>query len=259
MADPVPAATFADRHIGPRPHELAAVLETLEVTSLDELLDQVVPEAIRSRAPLEVPAARSEPEALARLREMAARNRPLTSLIGMGYYGTHTPGVIRRNVFESPGWYTAYTPYQPEISQGRLEALLVFQTMVGDLVGLDIANASMLDEASAAAEAMTMARRAGGHGGTAFFVDADTHPQTVAVVATRAEPLGIEVVVGDPGRDLDPRRCSRFSSPPPARAVVWSTIGPLQRWCTSTGAWSRWPRTCWRAPWSPRPASRGPT
>ena len=127
-----------------------------------------------------------------------------TSLIGQGYHGTHTPGVILRNVLENPAWYTAYTPYQPEISQGRLEALLNFQTMVCDLTGMEITNASMLDEGTAAAEAMTLLRRSTKHAGNVFFVDAECHPQTVAVVATRAEPLGIEVVVGDPATDLSP-------------------------------------------------------
>jgi glycine dehydrogenase len=195
---------FAGRHIGPAAHDVATMLATLGLDSLDALLDQAVPPAIRDDKPLELAAAVSEPEALARLRALAGRNRVVTSLIGTGYYGTHTPGVILRNVLESPAWYTAYTPYQPEISQGRLEALLNFQTMVCDLTGLDIANASLLDEATAAAEAMTLARRSSRHAGSVFFVDAECHPQTIAVVATRAEPLGIEVVVGDPATDLDP-------------------------------------------------------
>ncbi len=137
---------------------------------------------------------------LAELRGLASRIRPMTSLIGMGYYGTHTPAVIRRNVLENPAWYTAYTPYQPEISQGRLETLLNYQTMVSSLTGLDIANASLLDEATAAAEAMTMARRLSKVAGSRFFVHHDVHPQTLAVLATRAEPIGIELVVGDEQR-----------------------------------------------------------
>src|SRR5213075_3120001 len=132
----------------------------------------------------------------------AARNRPLTSMIGLGYYGTHTPGVIKRNVLENPAWYTAYTPYQPEISQGRLEALLNFQTMVSDLTAMDLANASLLDEATAAAEAMTMLRRVNGKAGDTIFVDAECHPQIIDVVRTRAEPLGIDVVVGEPEPDM---------------------------------------------------------
>ncbi|MFP5255615.1 MAG: aminomethyl-transferring glycine dehydrogenase [Acidimicrobiia bacterium] len=199
-----PATTFADRHLGPRPEDLDAMLAALGVATLDELIDQAVPKSIRADEPLRLPAASSEPEVLALLRELAGRNQVLTSLIGTGYYGTHTPGVIQRNVLENPAWYTAYTPYQPEISQGRLEALLNFQTMVSDLTGMDVANASMLDESTAAAEAMTLIRRSTTHGASAFFVDAESHPQTIGVVATRAEPLGIEVIVGDPATDLDP-------------------------------------------------------
>jgi glycine dehydrogenase len=195
---------FADRHIGPSPGDVAHMLDTLGVASLDELLDQALPSSIRDDKPLELEDAVTEPEAIARLRAIASRNQALTSLIGQGYYGTHTPGVILRNVLENPAWYTAYTPYQPEISQGRLEALLDFQTMVCDLTGMEITNASMLDEGTAAAEAMTLARRSCKHTGNVFFVDAECHPQTIAVVATRAEPLGIEVVVGDPVTDFDP-------------------------------------------------------
>jgi glycine dehydrogenase len=180
------------------------MLDALGMASLDDLVDQAVPPSIRDDKPLALDAALSEPEAIARLRDLAGRNQVLISLIGQGYYGTHTPGVILRNVLENPAWYTAYTPYQPEISQGRLEALLNFQTLVIDLTGLEIANASMLDEATAAAEAMTLCRRSSRHEGNAFFVDAECHPQTVAVIATRAEPLGIEVVVGDPLTDLSP-------------------------------------------------------
>jgi len=199
-----PARTFADRHLGPRPEDLPAMLDALGVDSLDQLVDQAVPPSIRTDEPLRLPEAASEPEVLARLRAIAGRNRVVTSLIGTGYHGTHTPGVIQRNVLEDPAWYTAYTPYQPEISQGRLEALLNFQTVVSDLTGMDVANASMLDESTAAAEAMTLIRRSTKHEAGAFFIDAETHPQTIAVVATRARPLGIEVVIGDPAVDLDP-------------------------------------------------------
>jgi glycine dehydrogenase len=195
---------FADRHIGPSAADIAHMLDALELSTLDELLDQAVPASIRDDKPLELDDAVTEPEAIARLRALADRNQVVTSLIGQGYYGTHTPGVILRNVLENPAWYTAYTPYQPEISQGRLEALLNFQTMVCDLTGMEITNASMLDEGTAAAEAMTLTRRATRHAGNVFFVDAECHPQTIAVVATRAEPLGIEVVVGDPVVDLSP-------------------------------------------------------
>jgi glycine dehydrogenase len=198
-----PATTFADRHLGPRPEDVDTMLAVLGVATLDDLVEQAVPKSIRTDQPLNLPTARSEPDVLAVLRELAERNEVVTSLIGAGYHGTHTPGVILRNVLEDPAWYTAYTPYQPEISQGRLEALLNFQTMVSDLTGMDLANASMLDESTAAAEAMTLIRRSTKHAATAFFVDAETHPQTIAVVATRAEPIGIEVIVG-PLTDLDP-------------------------------------------------------
>ncbi|MDQ3579457.1 MAG: glycine dehydrogenase (aminomethyl-transferring), partial [Actinomycetota bacterium] len=184
---------FADRHVGPRPAELARILDVIGVGSLEELAQHAVPESIREGdLSLALPAPATEIGALAELRELAASNRTLTQMIGLGYYGTVTPPVIRRNVLESPAWYTAYTPYQPEISQGRLEALLNFQTMVSDLTGLRTANASMLDESTAAAEAMTLLRRAGRSKSARFVVDADTFPQTIAVIETRAEPLGIE-------------------------------------------------------------------
>ena len=184
---------FAERHIGPSPDEQAKMLAVLGYGSLDDLAAAAVPASIADRS-LDLPAPASESQALAELRALAGRNRRLVSMIGTGYSDTVTPPVIRRNVLESPAWYTAYTPYQPEISQGRLEALLNFQTMVADLTGLTTANASLLDEATAAAEAMALARRASkAADGAVFLVDADTHPQTLAVVATRAEPLGIEV------------------------------------------------------------------
>src|SRR6187397_345662 len=194
---------FVRRHVGPGVEELGEMLRTLGTGSLEGLLDETVPESIRDEK-LELPPARSEPEVLAALRRIAAENKPRTSLIGMGYYPTVTPGVVQRNVLENPAWYTAYTPYQPEISQGRLEALLNFQTMVADLTGLAIANASMLDESTAAAEAMTLARRAGHSKSNRFLVDADALPQTIAVVETRARPLGIEVVVADVDDGLPP-------------------------------------------------------
>jgi len=189
---------FVARHLGPGTDELAALLAALGVASLGELTERVVPSSIRSDKPLDLPAAVTEVEALARLRELASRNQVLTSLIGMGYSDTVTPGVILRNVMENPAWYTAYTPYQPEISQGRLEALLNFQTMVCDLTGMELANASLLDEATAAAEAMAMCRRLTPKAGPVFLVDADCHPQTIDVLRTRAVPLGIDVVLGDP-------------------------------------------------------------
>ena len=188
---------FVGRHIGPRTDDLATMLSTIGVGSLDELIDATVPPAIRMHDELSLPGPRSESDVLTELRSIAAQNRPMTSLIGMGYYGTVTPPVIRRNVLESPAWYTAYTPYQPEISQGRLEALLNFQTMVCDLTGLDLANSSLLDEATAAAEAMSLARRVTRGDRARFFVHHDVHPQTLAVLQTRAEPVGVEVVVGN--------------------------------------------------------------
>src|SRR5262249_535208 len=161
-------------------------------------------DGIRQADPLALPPGISEAEALRKLRLLAGKNKVLTSLIGQGYYGTILPPVIQRNILENPAWYTAYTPYQPEISQGRLEALLNFQTMIAELCMLDIANASLLDEATAAAEAMAMARRVVKSPANTFFVDADCHPQTIAVVRTRAEPLGWGIKVGDPSRDLEP-------------------------------------------------------
>jgi len=195
-------SAFIGRHIGPSDAEKRFMLDRLGYDSLDDLIDAAVPGGIRSEATIALPGATTELEALARLRARADRNIVATSLIGMGYYNTFTPGVIVRRILESPAWYTAYTPYQPEISQGRLEALLNFQTMVSDLSGLDMANASMLDEGTAAAEAMTLARRLDKTGRDTFFVDSDCHPQTVDVIQTRAHPLGIKVVVGDPMRDL---------------------------------------------------------
>jgi glycine dehydrogenase len=185
---------FPSRHIGPSAAEQAHMLATLGYASLDELTAAALPPGISSRRPLDLPAAASEAEALAELRALASGNEVRTSMIGLGYYGTVTPAVIRRNVLENPGWYTSYTPYQPEISQGRLEALLNFQTMIADLTGLPVAGASLLDEATAAAEAMTLARRAAGKG-RVFLADAACLPQTLAVLATRAQPLGIDLVV----------------------------------------------------------------
>src|SRR4051794_10034644 len=193
-----PAGSFAGRHIGPRPDETAEMLAVIGHPSLAELADACVPEGVRDRTPLNLPAAVDESTVLAQLRERAAANDVYTSMIGLGYYGTVTPAVIQRTVLENPAWYTAYTPYQPEISQGRLEALINFQTMVSDLTGLDVAGASMLDEATAAAEAMTLVRRAGrAKPDSVFVVDADTLPQTLAVLETRAEPLGIRLHVTD--------------------------------------------------------------
>jgi glycine dehydrogenase len=196
---------FANRrHIGPSPAEIAEMLEAVGADSLDALIDETVPAEIRQAAALDWGPALSEQAMLVQMREVAGKNRALTSLIGQGYHGTVTPPVIQRNIFENPAWYTAYTPYQPEISQGRLEALLNFQTMVCDLTGLDVANASLLDEATAAAEAVALAQRAAKSKAGAFFVDRDCHPQTIEVIETRAAPLGWRVIVGDPFAELDP-------------------------------------------------------
>ncbi len=194
---------FIARHIGPDEDQIADMLRELGVDSMDALVAETVPQAIVSERPSALPRGLGERVTLGKLRELAERNQRLVSMIGMGFYDTVLPAVIQRNVLENPGWYTAYTPYQAEVSQGRLEAVLNYQQMVMDLTGLDLANASLLDEASAAAEAMTMAKRLSKSKSMRFFVDADCHPQTMAVVETRARPLGIELVVGDADADLD--------------------------------------------------------
>ena len=193
---------FAARHIGPTPAEQQAMLAELGFASLDDMVERLIPAAIRDRAPLRFPHVGDEAEVLAALRRLAAKNTVLRSFIGMGYHGTHTPAVILRNVLENPAWYTAYTPYQPEISQGRLEALLNFQTMITDLTALDVANASLLDEGTAAAEAMALAARSAAAAGGSFFVAGDCHPQTIAVVQARAHAADIAVVVGRPDEAL---------------------------------------------------------
>jgi glycine cleavage system P protein (glycine dehydrogenase) len=198
-----PATSFVRRHIGPSPRDVALMLETVGAASISALMAETLPKSIRRKAPLDLGAASSETEALAHMRELAAKNRVFTSLIGQGYSGTLLPTVIQRNILENPAWYTAYTPYQPEISQGRLEALFNFQTMICDLTGLDVANASLLDEATAAAEAMALAERATHSKTKSFFVDAEVHPQVLAVLRTRAEPLGWKLIVGDPLTELD--------------------------------------------------------
>jgi glycine dehydrogenase len=216
---------FSRRHIGPSSDDIAEMLSAIGAESVEDLLAETMPSKIRSGSPLDLPGAVSETEALERLRVIAGRNRRVTSLIGMGYTATVTPPVIARNVLENPAWYTAYTPYQPEISQGRLEALLNFQTLITELTGLDVTNASLLDEATAAAEAMTMARRQSKSASSRFVVHEDTHPQTIAVLRTRAEPVGIDLVVG--GTDLigsgDGLFGALFSLPTSSGAVVdWS-------------------------------------
>jgi glycine dehydrogenase len=192
---------FANRrHIGPSPKEMGEMLEVVGAKDLGALIDDTLPKAIRQKEPLDFGKPMSERELLHHMRLTGAKNKVLCSLIGQGYHGTVTPPAIQRNILENPAWYTAYTPYQPEISQGRLEALLNYQTMVSDLTGLEIANASLLDESTACAEAMTMAQRVAKSKAKAFFVDRDCHPQNIAVIKTRAAPLGIEVIVGNPDK-----------------------------------------------------------
>jgi glycine dehydrogenase len=217
-----PTDRFLHRHIGSNDAEIERMLMALGIAALDELIDQAVPKVIRLEERLNLEPPRSESEVLAELRELAVRNKVVRSYIGLGYYDCITPPVILRNILENPGWYTQYTPYQAEIAQGRLEALLNFQTMIGDLTGLDIANASLLDEGTAAAEAMTMCQRAQSRTSRAntFFVSERCHPQTIQVVQTRAEPLGIEIIVGDHTR-------YDFSQP---------TFGVLLQYPTSDGA-----------------------
>jgi glycine dehydrogenase len=194
-----PSDEFPPRHIGPDPQEIAHMLAVIDAASLDELIDQTVPESIRRRAALNLPAALGEFDLVARLRAIASKNQVHRSFIGLGYHGCITPPVIQRNILENPAWYTQYTPYQAEIAQGRLEALINFQTMVADMTGLPLANASLLDEATAAAEAMAMCRALAEDGRKKFLVAEGVHPQTIAVIGTRAEPLGIDVVVGPVG------------------------------------------------------------
>ena len=197
-----PTDDFWSRHIGPSIADLPEMLNVVGATSIEDLIDRAVPPAIRIDRQHDVPGPMSEREVMARLRTLADRNERYTSLIGMGYTDTIVPQVIQRNVLENPGWYTAYTPYQPEISQGRLEALLNFQTMVSDLTGMDLSNSSLLDEGTAAAEAMAMFKRVNRGSGPVFLVDEETHPQTIEVIKTRALPLGIEIMVGDPHAEI---------------------------------------------------------
>lgn len=192
-----PTDLFVNRHIGPGQDEIEKMLKVLGFSSLDELMEKTVPAAIRLDRTLQLPEAQTEYAALAQLKAIASKNQIFRSFIGMGYHDCITPPVIQRNILENPGWYTAYTPYQAEIAQGRLEALLNFQTMVIDLTGLEIANASLLDEGTAAAEAMSMSYGLCKTKANAFFVSSECHPQTIEVVKTRAIPLGIEIIVGD--------------------------------------------------------------
>ncbi len=197
------ADNFSHRHIGPDQAQQQAMLKALGMESMQHLIDKIVPESIRRHDAMAIPAALTEQQSLAALKKMAQKNKRVKSCLGMGFYDTFTPPTIQRNIFENPAWYTAYTPYQAEISQGRMEAMLNFQTMVSELTALELANASMLDEATACAEAMTLCQRMSKSKGKVFFVDADCHPQNIAVVKTRAETLDIDIVVGDPLQDLD--------------------------------------------------------
>ncbi|WP_027881989.1 aminomethyl-transferring glycine dehydrogenase [Meiothermus rufus] len=221
---------FAPRHIGPSPQERQAMLEAVGVPTLEALIEETLPASIRQSEPLSIGPGLSEAEVLEHLRALAAENQVYTSLIGQGYYGTFLPPVIQRNILENPAWYTAYTPYQPEISQGRLEALLNFQTMVADLTGLPVANASLLDEATAAAEGMAVAQRGCKAPRTRFFADRHLHPQTLAVLQTRAEPLGWEVVVGDPEASLEVEGLfGAIFQYPDTLGQIRDLRGPIQR------------------------------
>ncbi len=220
---------FANRrHIGPSPSEMADMLRAVGVSSLDQLIDETVPASIRQADPLPW-APLSEQDLLARMREVADKNKVMVSLIGQGYSGTFTPPAIQRNILENPAWYTAYTPYQPEIAQGRLEALLNYQTMVADLTGLPVANASLLDEATAAAEAMTMAMRSAKSKARGFFVDQNCHPQTIAVIRTRAKPLDIEVIVGAPEAMVPEQVFAAIFQYPGTFGHVEDFTGPIAR------------------------------
>ena len=194
---------FINRHIGPNQQQTKEMLAELGLNELEDIIEQAIPANILNQEPLKLTETISERAVIKHLRKMRSRNKVFTSMIGMGYYDTVMPAVIKRNVLENPGWYTAYTPYQAEVSQGRLEALLNYQQMIIDLTGMELANASLLDEATAAAEAMTMSRRLSKSSANSVFVDQDCHPQTIAVIKTRAHSLGYEVIVADPFHDLE--------------------------------------------------------
>ncbi len=219
---------FVDRHIGPNDTEIAQMLRAIGHDSLDALTDAIVPGTIAPTGTLQLDDSLTEVEALARIRDIAGRNRVFRSFIGQGYYGTHTPNVILRNILENPAWYTAYTPYQAEISQGRMEALINFQQMCADLTAMDIANASLLDEATAAAEAMTLAKRAARSKSNTFLVAGDTHPQTLEVLQTRATPLGLQVEIA--------RSTDEFH----ARLAAGDYFGVLVQYPASSGWVADW-------------------
>ena len=194
---------FSRRHIGTDENSINQMLKEVGFEDIDSFISSIVPEDIYLESNLTIGPEKTEQEALQELKDIASKNKVYKSYIGQGYYNSYTPGVILRNVFENPGWYTSYTPYQPEISQGRLEALINYQTMVSDLTGMEIANASLLDEATAAAEAMTLAKRTSKSKSNIFFVDEQCFPQTINVIKTRAEPLGITIKIGSPLDNLD--------------------------------------------------------
>jgi glycine dehydrogenase len=236
LSDLERAVPFSRRHIGPSPEDQARMLALLGHVSLDELARAAVPSSILLGSDLDLPEALPEIDVLAELRELGRRNRVMTTMIGLGYYGTHTPQVVLRKVLENPAWYTAYTPYQPEISQGRLEALLNYQTMVCDLTGLPLANASLLDEATSAAEAMAVARRASKAEANRFVVDADVFPQTIATLRTRAEPLGIEIVVADLADGLPAGGCFGVLAQYPGAGGLVRDLTPLIESAHARGA-----------------------
>ena len=227
---------FVARHVGPDVDAIATMLDTVGAPSLDAMIDRAVPAAIRTEGPLDLPEPVSEAAVIEELRALAAMNQPAVAMIGDGYHRTHTPAVIRRNVLESPAWYTAYTPYQPEISQGRLEALITFQTMVADLTGLPIANASLLDEATAVAEAVTLMRRAGRAPSDRVVVDHEVLPQTLAVLRTRCEPLGIELVVADLTDGLPDGELFGLVLQSPGRSGAVRDLAPLITDAAARGA-----------------------
>ena len=241
---------FADRHIGARRQaDVDTMLKAIGYDSVDGLVDVAVPDSIRQDTALKLQDALTEVQVLAELRRLASKNKTAVQMIGQGYYDTVTPPVIRRNILEAPAWYTAYTPYQPEISQGRLEALLNFQTMVQDLTGLPVANASFLDEATAVAEAVLLMRRAN-KSKTAkdgkTVLDADLLPQTIAIVKGRAEALGFEVEIADlsaglPAATSTASSCSNPAFPGACSITPASSLTPR-----NAARWSRWPRICWR-------------
>jgi glycine dehydrogenase len=236
LADLERAVPFSRRHIGPSPEDQERMLALLGHSSLEELARAAVPASILLGSDLDLPDALPEIDVLAELRDLGHRNRVMTTMIGLGYYGTHTPQVVLRKVLENPAWYTAYTPYQPEISQGRLEALLNYQTMVCDLTGLPLANSSLLDEATAAAEAMTVARRSSKSASNRFVVDVDVFPQTLATLRTRAQPLGIEVAVADLAGGLPEGGCFGVLAQYPGASGRTRDLAPLIEAAHAEGA-----------------------